>query len=59
MFLSAAFGLRMVAQNHSWSLKLIDLFGFELCAIIGFIQQFIIIAFIPKLVQWVFDGNKP
>lgn len=59
MFLSASSSLRKAVQNHSWSLKLIDVFGYELCCVVGFIQQLIILAYIPYLIKWVFEGQKP
>jgi hypothetical protein len=59
MFLSATTSLRRVIMSHAWSLKLIDIFGFDLCCIVGFGQQLIIILYIPKIIKWIYDGLQP
>ena len=59
MYLSASMSLRRVVQNQSWSLKLIDWFGFEVCCVVGFVQQVGVIVCIPRMIEWVQSGEKP
>ena len=59
MYLSAAGSLKRVVENHSWSLKLIDVFGFQLCSIVGFMQQIAISYFVPHFVKWIDEGELP
>ena len=59
MFLSAANGIKEATMNHGWSLGLIDVFGYNLCCVVGFMQQLPIILCVPLFVRWTEQGEKP
>ena len=56
MLLAGANSIKVVFQNSSWVYLFIDVFGYEVCCVVGFIQEFFIIGCIGKFVQWILDG---
>ena len=59
MFLSAANGIKEITRNHSWSLKLIDIFSFDVCCVVGFAQEMAIVWYVQDFMNWIDDGERP
>jgi hypothetical protein len=59
MFLAGANGIKVVLQNPFWVYIFIDIFGYDICCVVGFIQQFFIILYVGKFVQWILEGEYP